>query len=64
VAPAYFRRDDLVITSDGDVEDFDPKVIEVARKEVAERVSFWARHCQKVGCDNCTLPACPVSDQG
>jgi len=64
VAPAYFRRDALVITSDGDVEDFNLEMIEAAIKEVTERVSFWQRHCQKVGCDNCTLPACPVSDQG
>ncbi|OGY42707.1 MAG: hypothetical protein A2Y67_01435 [Candidatus Buchananbacteria bacterium RBG_13_39_9] len=65
--PAYFKKDKFVITSDGDVIDFAPEVIEAARKEVVERKGFYESHCLSLGdscCFVCQMPGCPIADQG
>ena len=67
MGPAYFIKDKLVMTSDGDVIDFDLEVIEAALKEVAERKSFFERNCQPLGanpCSLCKMGACPMADRG
>jgi Fe2+ or Zn2+ uptake regulation protein len=67
MAPAFFKKDKLVIISNGEVIDFDPEVIEAARKEVAERKGFYESHCMSLGdscCSVCQMAGCPIADQG
>ena len=67
MAPAFFRREKLLLTEDGEVLDFDPEKIEAARKEVAKRKGFFENHCLPLGedcCSACRMAACPIADQG
>jgi hypothetical protein len=57
--------DGLVIMTNGDVEDFDPAVIQRALDAIP-RKGFYQIHCvERCGneCNNCGLPACPIADQ-
>lgn len=67
VKGARFINPPLIKTNTGSVEDFDPKEIAAAQKEVEERVPFCEKHCKSLGenpCAVCKSPACPIADQG
>ena len=57
--------DSLVIMTNGDVEDFDPAVIQGAIDAIPKK-GFYQTHCVEAcgkDCNKCGLPACPIADQ-